>query len=146
MIYNNTITTPANTTEADPQETRITIEGEEIARLRIFFPFNSAGQHKIKVLHNIEQIYPRHTDEYFSGDNTVIDLPDDWQLPEKIVELKVLAWNTDDTYEHSCHIGFAVLEQSRQKPPKWLRPLLIYFPSVISKVIGVKEEEIQDGT
>jgi len=104
MIYEFTITTPANTPESSKQKTVLKLEAGTITDLKVLFPPGCAGLHYLQICKGGHQIFPKQLN-YFRGDNVLLDFPSpDILLYDQPYELDAYTWNEDDTYDHSVDI------------------------------------------
>jgi hypothetical protein len=104
MIYEFTITTPANTLESSRKKTTLKLEAGMITDLKILFPPGCAGLHYLQIHRGGHQVFPKQLN-YFRGDNVLLDFPSpEYPMYSPPFELDAYTWNLDDTYEHSVDI------------------------------------------
>lgn len=117
MFYSNEITVAASTTESSPSST-IVKASRGVIRKVIFQPRpgHNALLH-VKVFYHEHQIAPVSRDEDLHGDTFPVEYEEYEELFIPPYELKVVAWNDDDTYAHTFDISFAILPQRVVEPP-----------------------------
>jgi hypothetical protein len=108
MIYQSTITTPANTLLASPKKTLMNVSKGLVYKMEIVFPTGSAGLAGISIFDGSYQIWPSTLNEFFTGDDTVISFEDIYLKEAAPFEFTIFTYNLDDTYEHKIYvrIGF----------------------------------------
>ena len=122
MNYVFDITTPANTARSSPTITRSRIGTGRVAKIWVYFPPGNAGLHHLKILHGNHQLWPTNPEGDFSGDNILIELPEDWDIPWKGWAINFRTWNTDDFFDHRVTFGMSILEEAT--PPRWLAKII----------------------
>lgn len=109
MFFDFDITVPANTAKTAPQKTKATIVIGTITQAVVFIPPGSNGLAHLKVLWGLHQLFPSNQDGDFSASGQQLAWPEDIQIDEQPAELTLVAWNDDDTYDHSIHFSIAIL-------------------------------------
>ena len=109
MLFEASITIPANTTESDPTEEICQIRHGIITKIMVRpRPGHAALAHCV-ILHHEIQIAPTDRSTSLSGDTFPIDWEEYYESYQPPYELKIKGWNDDDTYEHTFDIFVAIL-------------------------------------
>ncbi len=125
MIYQKTVTTPANTLSTNPLISIFPITRGLIYRIRIYAPHGAMGLHYVQIWDGNFQLWPTTPGEAFRGDGYDTEFED---LYLKLVEpyfLKVKTWNLDDTYEHIVWINVGIVSEESF--------MLRFLPTMTSK-------------
>jgi len=109
MLFEASITIPANTASTDPEETMLRIAHGIITKIMVRpHPGHAALAHCV-ILHHEHQIAPSTEGMDFAGDTFPIDWEEYYECYQPPYELKIKGWNDDDTYEHTFDIFVAIL-------------------------------------
>jgi len=100
MLYQKTLTVPANTPSDAPVETTIVVKDPVIVRLGVFFPPGCAGMVKVAVFYGRLQIWPSKEGEWLRGDGTTIWGEPFFELPEKETTLTLKGCSPNTLYNH----------------------------------------------
>lgn len=111
MFYSNVITVAANTAKASASETIIKMSQGVITDVSFRPRPGHVGLLHAQVFYQEHMIIPSEDDEDLHGDTFPIEWTDWIELKTKPYELKVKAWNDDDTYAHTFDISFTLLPQ-----------------------------------
>lgn len=111
MIYSWSISTPANTAEADKQKTILPLGSGVIHQLDILFPPGPAGLLHLQINDAIHQVWPTNPEESFAADGDMITFREYHELLEEPYELQAWTWNEDDTYDHTVLIRIGLLRR-----------------------------------
>ena len=109
MNYEGGDTVAANTTENTAQEIRINIAVGVIVEWDIGAFDEAADLLHIKILHADHQLIPFNRD--MSLRPGLVDKPftDHYEITEPPYQLRVKAWNTDDSYQHEYWVRVNML-------------------------------------
>ena len=109
MLFQADITITAGKTKAEPQEETLKIAHGIITKIMVR---PRAGHHNLAhlvILHHEHQIAPSTENMDFHGDTFPIDWEEYYESYQPAYELKLVGWNTDDTYPHTFDVFVAVL-------------------------------------
>lgn len=104
MIYSASITTPANTAEADAELTRIKVTNGVIHEIGIFFPAGCAGLVYCQIFEGGHQFVPSTEGQFLRGDSILIDSKEFYEITGAPRFVTIKTWNLDDTYDHTIEI------------------------------------------
>jgi len=130
MIYRWKITTPANTTEANAEETILQLGRGIIHKLDIVFPPGAQQLHHIQISRAKHQVWPTNIGESFASDGEPITFREALIMDQEPYQLEVKTWNDDDTYDHALLIRIGLLRK------KFIMPWLVTW----REKMGVFEE------
>ena len=108
MFFEFAHTIPANTPATAPYEQLVTLAGGEITWWQIQFPRGCVGLVHVRVRDELHQVIPVNTDGDVSADDVHVDSFDSILLNDDPFDLRLVGWNTDDTYPHTVIFRFAV--------------------------------------
>jgi len=109
VLFETSITIPANTASTDPTVVILKIAHGIITKIMVRpRPGHAALAHCI-ILHHEHQIAPSTENMDFAGDTFPIDWEEYYESYQPPYELKIKGWNEDDTYQHTFDIFVAVL-------------------------------------
>lgn len=111
MIYHFTISTPANTQEADKNKTVLKLERGIIHQIDIIIPPGHAALANLAINRAIHQVWPSNNQNYFKGDDTTISMKEHYPILKEPYQLEAYTWNIDDTYSHSFYIRIGLLAE-----------------------------------
>jgi hypothetical protein len=130
MFYDFAITVPKSTTEANAVTTIAKVTHGVITHVSFRpRPGHSALLH-CKVYYHEHQLWPVSREEDLHGDTFPIEWDDYEEIFTEPYELKIVAWNEDDTYAHTFDIGFALLPEKVVAPQDFgqlLKDIFSYF-------------------
>lgn len=109
MLFECSITIPANTTAAAPTTVMLRIAHGIISKIMVRPRPGHAGLAHCVILHHEHQIAPSTENMDFAGDTFPIDWEEYYEVYQPPYELKIKGWNEDDTYEHTFDIFVAIL-------------------------------------
>jgi hypothetical protein len=119
VFYDFAITVPKSTTEANAVTTIAKVTHGVITRVSFRpRPGHSALLH-CQVSYHEHQLWPVSREEDLHGDTFPIEWDDYEELFTDPYELKIVAWNEDDTYAHTFDLGFALLPENIVAPVNW---------------------------
>ncbi len=106
MYYQATISTPANTLESSALKTLVQLAKGTITKALIAFPPGTAALLHVQVKDKGWQIIPWTMTESMAWDNFVYELSIKYRLTDEPYQLTIHTWNLDDSYDHTCVVGF----------------------------------------
>lgn len=112
MFYETRITTPANTPQDEAKETIIKVQSGIIHRIEVQIPPGARGLSHAQIYYHEHQIFPSNLEGFFTGDNTSISFKDHFKINTLPLQLKILTWNDDDTFQHDIIIRIGILPES----------------------------------
>jgi len=109
MLYQVSLTIPANTPVDNPVEKSIKIEEQVLVRIGVHFPRGCCHLPYVAIFYGYKQIWPSEKGEWLSGDNVTI-----WddcliRLPDKPTELRLLGYNEDEAFDHTITFYLSAL-------------------------------------
>lgn len=112
MIYSFTISTPANTTEVNAQETTLKLNKGVIHRLEVLFPAGPAGLLHLQIKEGLYQLWPGNSEGNFAEDDNALSFAEYYELFRLPYRLTARTWNLDDTYAHKVTIRIGVMKKN----------------------------------
>ena len=109
MLFQASITIPANTTEAAPTTQALTIARGIITEFKVRPRPGHAALAHLVILHGSHQIAPSTPDMSIAGDAFPVDWADYYEFYEPPYQLVLKGWNDDDTYPHTFDVYAAIL-------------------------------------
>jgi len=100
-----------NTSRSSPVETETEVPLGTIERVIIFFPPGCLGYVKTTLWIYEHQFLPENPAGYITGDDYVFDMPMDKEIRDRAEKVKVVAWNTATTYDHTITVGIFLREK-----------------------------------
>lgn len=100
--------TPANTAKKDALKIDLKLTKGTITRVSLFHPEGCHGLAYAAILHGKHQRYPRNSPDAYHGNDVPMITEDNYKLGEPAL-LKLVTWNTDDTYAHGVFVHITVL-------------------------------------
>jgi len=111
MIFQKTITTPANTSQANEQKTVFPVLNGLIYQFELQFPPGSFGLTRVRIKDGGHQVWPMENGEYFRGNDSTIKFDDLYLKLTAPYNFDVLTFNTDDIYEHEIILRLGVVSK-----------------------------------
>lgn len=109
MLFQASITIPANTDSSVPITETLTIAHGIISKIMVRPRPGHAGLAHLVLLHHEHQIAPSSPDMDLYGDSSPIDWEEYYECYQPPYELKLRGWNDDDSYQHTFDVFVAVL-------------------------------------
>ena len=109
MLFEASITIPKNTLKASPTEEILKIANGIITKIMVRPRPGHVGLAHLVIRHHEHQIAPSTEGMDFHGDTFPIDWEEYYESYQPPFELKLEAWNDDDTYPHTFDVFVAVL-------------------------------------
>lgn len=111
MLYESSITIPANTASTSPTVVTMGIARGVITEFMVYPHPGHAGLAHLTIHYQGHQIAPSTEGMDLHGDTFPIDWEDYIEVDQPPFDLKLEGWNEDDTYEHSFDVFIAVIEK-----------------------------------
>lgn len=108
MHFPYTITVPKNTTTAAPYTKILPLRKGIITHVQVIVPPGPMDLTGLVLLYHEFQLYPLVQEEYYHGDDVDIPFDDEQEILVVPYELKAIAWNLDDTYDHEFIVAFSM--------------------------------------
>jgi len=105
MYYQKTITITRNTSERNKVVTQLGITRGTIRRFLVAFPPGCHGLCHVQINYLGWQILPWTLGESLAWDNYVFDMQHNYPITVEPFELRIMAWNEDDSYNHKVFVG-----------------------------------------
>jgi len=119
LIYEFTLTVPADTKKESPVTKRLKLTAGVITRMSWFWPIGTHQLGHLQVYEGKYQLWPSNPDGDLTGDGESYTF-DEYHVLKKPYVLMMKAWNDDDTYEHTVTLRFNII---RKPPEPYLRRL-----------------------
>lgn len=134
MIYQKTLSIPANTSKDNPVTEIIEVNKGLIYQVTAIIPTGCAGLAGIRVIDGLYQVYPTTPNEWFIGDGSTHTFSDTYLKHTPPYSFRVEGYNIDDTYEHNLTImiGMEIKEifMARFLPSYTYKQILEMFKSI----------------
>ncbi len=108
MRYRGTLTIPANTPQALPATSVVTLTYGRILEVFVFFPAGQAGLTKVVIQYHERQIFPTSPEQEFTGDDLPIVIPERFPIYDEPFEVKLVGWSPGSALEHTVYVDFTV--------------------------------------
>jgi len=105
-------TVPANTSYANRRETEIKVAGGILHTIYVTIPPGSANLVHVQLKADSYFILPRNEDKSINGEHVNVDYREWFELKAAENDLQLVAWNTDDTYDHNVRLLIGILPKS----------------------------------
>jgi len=109
MLYQVSLTIPANTPTDKPVETSIEIKEQILVRVGTHFPPGCCHLPYVAIYYGRKQIWPAEIGEWISGDSVTIWDDCFIRLPDRPTKLIVKGYNLDIAYKHTITFYFSAL-------------------------------------
>lgn len=119
MIYGGVISTPANTLEAAPLKTSLSVTEGIAYHLLVIFPPGPSGLLHVQIFDATYQMFPTTIGQSFVGDNYAFDLDVMYSKDAQPFVFQIVTWNLDDTYAHQCSV-FLLMESAEEYKARYL--------------------------
>ena len=117
-MYDFPVTTPANTTEANPTRTELLLDVGVIDQVEVAFPPGPQGLLHVRILRGASVLWPRNGGEGYAWDDDTLRFNPLYVLEEAPLALEAVSWNDDDTYDHQVTLRFNVVPAEVAFPPR----------------------------
>jgi len=127
------INVPANTSQSNPVEESIEVEGDYVYEIAYLIPSGHVALTGLRVFYGNLQLLPRNRDEWIKGDNVYRSVKVRWSFKTRRVRLTFKAYNLDDTYEHSFYVWIVTADRSEVLVFERLEHLMKMFISMFMR-------------
>jgi len=137
VLYQRSLSVPANTSSAAPVETTIVVKHPVVTRLGVRFPRGCAGMVEAAVFYGKLQIWPAKEGEWASGDDVTIWDEPFFELPDRETTLTLKGCSPNTSYEHT--LRFYIIALSRAVA-LWMTAIARFvrlLESIIERLIGI---------
>jgi len=131
VLYQRSITVPANTPQSSPIVENIELRGEVIKRATVFFPSGCFALVRVAVYQGLKQIAPYEEGRWIVGDDEEIELLTRYVLYEQPTTLTLKLWNEDDTFDHTPIFRFWVSNLAEAFPE-------LYITTGVGYAVGMR--------
>ena len=112
MQFTYPITILPSTTEAAPKREITKVCYGILRKGSVYFPWGCAGLVGIRILHYEHILYPTNPDQWFIGNEILIEFACEYEVLAGWNDFKVEGYNEDDFYPHTPIVTFNVLSPS----------------------------------
>lgn len=109
MLFEASITIPANTAATAPETETLQIAKGIISRIMVRPRPGHAGLAHLVILHHEHPLAPSSPGMDFHGDTFPIDWEEFYESYQPPFELRLVGWNDDDTFEHTFDVFVTIL-------------------------------------
>lgn len=110
MLYQCTLTIPANTLVTAPESDILKLAAGVSTRREVYFPVGCQGTAKVRIFHGGWQIVPWSRDEWLhSNDETVVD-ESPYPVPLGLNSFTIYAYNEDTVNSHTIQVRVQMRE------------------------------------
>ena len=89
-----------------------------LKKVSIYFPWGCAGYAGIRIIHYEHQLYPTNPDQWFTGNEILIEFDCEYDILQGWNDFKIEGYNEDEEYLHTPIISFVVLPIIGMYPPR----------------------------
>lgn len=107
-MFDFPITTPANTTKADPVRTDLKLHVGVIDLVHVAFPPGPQGLLHVTIERGGSLLWPRNEGDGFAWDDFTIVFNPIYELEDEPLTLTAVTWNEDDTFSHQVNVRINV--------------------------------------
>lgn len=118
MFYEVSLNIPASTPPNNPANTTIRLTYGVIFRVEIQFWAGALGDVHVRILERGHQLWPTNVDEWFTGEDHVIEFDEQYMLDEEPFVLTIEGYNEDTVYPHEVVVRFGVRIMEKSLPSK----------------------------
>jgi len=112
MLFQADITIPKNTTEASPTIVDLGIGKGVITKFMVRPRPGHSGLAHCRIYYHDHPVAPTTLGMDFHGDADPIDWEDHIEVLQEPLTLRIIGWNSDDTYPHTFTIFIVILPKS----------------------------------
>jgi len=106
MLFTHTLTVPANTSEGAAVSDKLELDHGVITRVEVEFPAGCAGLVYVHIDRALHQVWPTNPDGRLRSDGRAIVWADYQEMFAEPLELDLVGYNLDDTYQHQVLFRF----------------------------------------
>ena len=115
MLYEYSLTIPANTPESAPETMRAPLAPGTVARVDVQFPRGCVGLVHVQIWRSEHQVWPGNPDGNIAAEGLIVSWPEDYVLDDDPFTLSLRGWNDDDSYSHTITFRFGLLSLSTRE-------------------------------
>lgn len=116
MLFGHFRSVPSNTTEADPDKQTLQIIKGVLSGWVIFFDPEAADQLHVRVEYHGFKILPYGELAALVGFLEPVRIPDSIKIDKDPAELRIIAWNDDDSYPHEYYVHSVIMPHKPVTP------------------------------
>jgi len=109
MIYVTTVSIAPSTSRAAPETKTIELVPGTIRHVEVEFPDGCAGLAHCQIWRWGHQLWPSNPGASFASNAYVVSWDEDFSLKDWPHDLRVEAWNLDDTYSHTLRVRVVLI-------------------------------------
>lgn len=109
-MFDFTVTTPANTTKANPQRTPLPLRKGVIVLVHVAFPPGPQGFLHVLIHRGGATLWPENEGEGFVSDDFTIPFTPMLSLGSEPLTLTAVTYNLDSVHSHLVNLRFSVLD------------------------------------
>lgn len=141
MIYQSTITISPNTFKASPLVTDLFVTKGLVYFIEVFIPPGVSGLAGLRVFDASHQVWPSTEEEWFVGDDLLLNYSDLYLKEEAPFVFRVEACNEDETYEHTLTFRIGMVSK-RAYQARFLPTLeMEMYEETLNRIRQEQEEE-----
>jgi len=110
MLFVGELEVPADTAATAPATVTMDLAPGRITSIGIFFPYKRGAFVGVRIMEREHQQWPTNLDHWIVGDDETVQWAENHDLEETPFELRLEAYNTDDTFAHTVYVRVAVEE------------------------------------
>ena len=114
MDYVQYISTPANTTEAEPLVTTLKLTRGRLNGGSVYFPSGPAGKLHLLIRMAVHQVFPFNAGQNLRLDNCVFPLSIGIDLLEPPYQVEIVTWNDSTLYAHVLTVCLQLQPRARK--------------------------------
>lgn len=116
MLYEYTLTVPANTAEADAVSQDLKLTKGVIHRVEVDFPIGTRGLVHVKIFRGANQVWPDNPDGDIATDGHPRAWDEHYEVSDQPTTFTAKGWSTADTYDYDIRIAIGMLPKEVMSP------------------------------
>lgn len=124
MFYCTTVEVPAQTPQSAPVEEYLPLGPGTITGWCVGFPAGCSGLVHVLIRRFEHQVLPEGEGQDLYWDDYMFSIGDKRDLDEEPYQVKIVAWNDDDSYLHKIFVGVEVMPVGEETTESLLSRLL----------------------
>lgn len=117
MIFDYTLTIPANTPESAPEPLELPLTHGIIHKIAVIFQAGCRHQVSLVIKRGLHQVWPTNPDGALKGDFFPIEGPVWYELEDEPYVLEAYGWSPGTTYDHVVTIRLWIARREILIPP-----------------------------
>jgi len=130
-LYIVKLTVPPNTSEYNPIEEKVTVEGKMLEKIEYRFPAGCFETVKVNVQYGNRRISPKGKVKYVDGEDEKIEDPVEWDLPARRTTLTIVGWSEAEDFEHTVTVRLIVRPYRKEE---LLAPITHMLRAILDRV------------